>query len=50
MKLFAQGNAQPAIADPGDELILKMMRGCLGENVASEYVPLMREQMGFVPR
>jgi 4-hydroxyacetophenone monooxygenase len=50
LKLFAQGNAQPAITDPGDELMLKMMRACLGENVASEYAPLMREEMGFVPR
>ena len=39
-----------AIADPGDELMLKMMRACLGENVAPEYAPLMREEMGFVPR
>src|SRR5215470_13031776 len=50
VKLFADGNPQPAITDPGDELILKMMRACLGENVAPEYAPLMREEMGFVPR
>ena len=30
--------------------MLKMMRACLGENVAPEYAPLMREEMGFVPR
>ncbi len=30
--------------------MLKMMRTCLGENVAPEYAPLMREEMGFVPR
>jgi 4-hydroxyacetophenone monooxygenase len=50
LKLFAHGNPKPAITDPGDELILKMMRGCLGEKVAGEYAPLMREEMGFVPR
>ncbi|MGZ5874821.1 MAG: flavin-containing monooxygenase [Bradyrhizobium sp.] len=50
VRLFAQGNPQPVIADPGDELMLKMMRACLGENVAPEYAPLMREEMGFVPR
>jgi 4-hydroxyacetophenone monooxygenase len=50
VKLFAHGNPQPVITDPGDELILKMMRACLGENVAPEYAPLMREEMGFVPR
>src|SRR5579864_4686099 len=50
VKLFAHGNPQPVITDPGDELILRMMRACLGENVAPEYAPLMREEMGFVPR
>jgi 4-hydroxyacetophenone monooxygenase len=48
--LFAQGTPKPVITDPGDELILRMMRACLGENVAPEYAPLMREEMGFVPR
>jgi 4-hydroxyacetophenone monooxygenase len=50
VKLFARGNPEPAITDPGDELMLRMMRACLGENVAPEYAPLMREEMGFVPR
>ncbi|HEU0083847.1 MAG TPA: NAD(P)/FAD-dependent oxidoreductase, partial [Bradyrhizobium sp.] len=50
VKLFADGEPRPAIADPGDELMLRMMRACLGENVAPEYAPLMREEMGFVPR
>src|SRR5665647_2083977 len=50
LKLFANGQPKPAITDPGDELMLKMMRACLGENVAPEYAPLMREEMGFIPR
>src|SRR5205809_5922621 len=50
LKLFENGGPQPAITDPGDELMLKMMRACLGENVAPEYAPLMREEMGFIPR
>src|ERR1700726_457499 len=50
VRLFAQGTPKPVITDPGDELILRMMRACLGENVAPEYAPLMREEMGFVPR
>ncbi|BAL78011.1 flavin-containing monooxygenase [Bradyrhizobium cosmicum] len=50
VKLFADDTPKPAIADPGEELLLKMMRTCLGENVAPEYAPLMREEMGFVPR
>jgi 4-hydroxyacetophenone monooxygenase len=48
--LFADGTPKPIISDPGDELMLTMMRACLGENVAPEYAPLMREEMGFVPR
>jgi 4-hydroxyacetophenone monooxygenase len=50
VKLFANGTPKSVIADPGEELLLKMMRTCLGENVAPEYAPLMREEMGFVPR
>ncbi|MBR0773337.1 NAD(P)/FAD-dependent oxidoreductase [Bradyrhizobium diazoefficiens] len=50
LRLFADGTPKPVITDPGEELLLKMMRACLGENVAPEYAPLMREEMGFVPR
>ena len=50
LKLFVNGEPPPAITDPGNELMLKMMRACLGENVAPEYAPLMREEMGFTPR
>jgi 4-hydroxyacetophenone monooxygenase len=50
LKLFADGEPMPVITDPGNELMLRMMRACLGENVAPEYAPLMREEMGFVPR
>src|ERR1700744_255947 len=37
LKLLADGPRRPAITDPGEELILKMMRACLGENVTPEY-------------
>jgi 4-hydroxyacetophenone monooxygenase len=50
LELFAKGEPRPVITDPGNELMLKMMRACLGENVAPEYAPLMREEMAFVPR
>src|SRR5205085_10084125 len=50
LKLFENGELKPAITDPGDELMLKMMRATLGENVTPEYAPLMREEMGFIPR
>src|SRR5712675_2199598 len=50
VKLFANGEPKPAVTDPGNELMLKMMRATLGENVAPEYAPLMREEMAFIPR
>jgi 4-hydroxyacetophenone monooxygenase len=50
LKLFENGEPTPAISDPGNELMLKMMRATLGENVVPEYAPLMREEMGFIPR
>jgi 4-hydroxyacetophenone monooxygenase len=50
VRLFANGNPQPVITDPGNEVMLEMMRATLGENVAPEYAPLMREEMAFVPR
>ncbi|MET4196295.1 NAD(P)/FAD-dependent oxidoreductase [Bradyrhizobium sp. LA6.12] len=50
VRLFADGTPKPVITDPGEALLLKMMRACLGENVAPEYAPLMREEMGFVAR
>ncbi|XSC45809.1 NAD(P)-binding protein [Bradyrhizobium sp. RDT10] len=50
LKLFANGEPKPVITDPGNELMLKMMRITLGEDVAPEYAPLMREEMGFIPR
>src|SRR3954463_5870450 len=50
LKLYENGEPKPVMSDPGNELMLKMMRATLGENVAPEYAPLMREEMGFVPR
>jgi 4-hydroxyacetophenone monooxygenase len=50
LRLFANGEPKPVITEPGNELILRMMRATLGENVAPEYAPLMREEMGFVAR
>lgn len=42
--------SEPAISDPGDELMVEMMAACLGEPVTPEYAPMMREEMGFVSR
>ncbi|MEC9346660.1 MAG: NAD(P)/FAD-dependent oxidoreductase [Pseudomonadota bacterium] len=40
----------PAITDPGDTLMQEMMSVCLGEAVPDEYAPMMRQQMGLMPR
>ncbi len=37
-----------AISDPGDELMVEMMRFCLSEDVPPEYAPMMREQIGLI--
>ena len=39
-----------AIGDPGDELMLEMMRICMSENIAAGYAPMMREEMGLIDR
>jgi 4-hydroxyacetophenone monooxygenase len=41
---------RPAIVDPGDGLMRRMMSVCLGEDVPAEYAPLNREEMGLVSR
>lgn len=40
----------PAIRDPGNEHMLRMMSVCLNERIPSEYAPMMREEVGFVSR
>jgi 4-hydroxyacetophenone monooxygenase len=43
-------NPQPVITDPGNELMQRMMCATLGEKVAPEYAPMIREEMGLVER
>lgn len=43
-------NPKPVITDPGDELMQRMMCATLGEKVAPEYAPMIREEMGLVER
>jgi len=45
--LLADGVPKPVIDDPGPALFQRMMSLCLGEDVPAEYVPLMRQDMGF---
>ena len=46
--LLERGVPAPVIGDPGDARLLRMMSVCLGEQVPPEYLPMMREDMGFV--
>ena len=39
-----------AVGDPGDELMLDMMRWCMSEQIDPAYAPMMREDLGFVDR
>ncbi|MDR3483437.1 MAG: NAD(P)/FAD-dependent oxidoreductase [Bradyrhizobium sp.] len=50
LKLLRDGDAKPVITDPGDDLMRKMMNVTLGEQVAPEYAPLIREEMGLIAR
>jgi 4-hydroxyacetophenone monooxygenase len=48
--LGAMAGRYPAVYDPGDRLMLEMMRQCMDENIAEAYAPMMREEMGLTPR
>ena len=48
--LGARAGQYPAVHDPGDRLMLEMMRQCMNENIAEAYAPMMREEMGLTPR
>lgn len=38
---------EPAIADPDDEQMVRMMSWCMGEPIEPEYAPMFAEQVGF---
>lgn len=38
---------EPAITDPTDEQMIRMMSWCMGEPIAPEYAPMFAEQIGF---
>ena len=48
--LLADRVPRPAVDDPGEALFERMMSICLGETVPAEYVPMMRQDMGFAER
>ncbi len=39
--------SEPAIPDPTDEQMVRMMSWCMGEPVEPEYAPMFAEQVGF---
>lgn len=41
---------EPAVVDPGDELMVEMMQTCLGQRVPPEYAPMMCEELGLRSR
>lgn len=47
---IAMAGQEPAIADPGDELMTTMMSVCIGQAVPAEYAPMLREELGFCSR
>jgi len=47
VSLLTNGAPVPVLDDPGPEMVGHMMSVCLGEQVAPEYVPMLREDMGF---
>lgn len=49
-ELLCEEDVRPAISDPGNELMQRMMSVCLGEDVPYEYAALNREEMGIVSR
>src|SRR5262245_61911590 len=48
--LGAMAGQHAAVYDPGDRLMLDMMRQCMNENIAEAYAPMMRVEMGLTPR
>ena len=50
IEVFGALDQSPAITDPGDELMVEMMRWCMNEEIDAAYAPMMREDLGFTPR
>ncbi len=48
MEAIVNGDLRkPMVPNPDSELFQRMMSFCLGENVPEEYVPMMRDDLGF---
>jgi len=44
------GPIRPAITDPGDDLMLEMMRWCTADRIADGYATMFREDLGLTER
>lgn len=50
LRLLSRPAVRPVIKDPGNALMVEMMRWCVQEEVDAEYAPMIREDLGFVER
>ena len=50
IEVFSQSSSGPALTNPDDHLMIRMMSACLGEAVPPEYAPAMRDELGFTDR
>jgi 4-hydroxyacetophenone monooxygenase len=50
VEVLSKRPGMPVVTDPGDELMVEMMRWCMDEPIDAAYAPMMREDLGFVSR
>lgn len=50
IELLTGGPIVPAITDPGDELMVEMMRWCTADRIDPGYAPMFREDLGLTDR
>jgi 4-hydroxyacetophenone monooxygenase len=48
--VLTTGPIRPAVTDPGDELMLEMMRWCTQDRIEPGYAPMFREDLGLTDR
>lgn len=50
IELLTNGPIRAAIDDPGDELMVEMMRWCTADRIDEGYAPMFREDLGLTDR
>lgn len=48
--LLTDGPIEVALEDPGDDLMVEMMRWCMSEQIDAGYAPMFREDLGLTDR